>query len=150
MLNTRQEGKKNLHQWLKAVDYGFDPSSCSSCKYSKSEKEDLIEGDVQCESKIGHCKYFNQLTPTIREKEGFIGNPLNHLKAGGLENFEVLSSKLAVLSGLDGERLQTFDFYSNLAGTSDIEEEEFQSLLALKLSYIRSRQIEERIKARRS
>lgn len=149
MLNTRLEGKKNLHQWLKAVDYGFEPSSCSSCRYARSEKEDLIEGEVQCESKIGHCKYFNQLTPAIREREGFTGNPLNHLNAGGLETFEILSSKLAVLSSLDGERLQTFDFYSSLAGTSDIEEEEFQSLLALKLSYIRSRQIEERIKVTR-
>lgn len=135
---------------MKTIDFGFDPSSCANCRFNKSEKEDLIEGVVQCESSKGFCKYFNQLTPAVREKEGFLGNPLNFLSAGGLETFEILSSKLATLSSLDGERLQTFDFYSNLAGTSDISEEAFQSLLAIKLNYIRTRQIEERIKARRN
>lgn len=74
---------------------------------------------------------------------------MNFLKAGGLEKFEILSSKLEMLSGLDGNSLQTFDFYPSLAGEIDIKEEEFQSLLAIKLNYIRRRQIDERIKAQR-
>jgi hypothetical protein len=135
--------------WLKSIDGGFEPSSCDRCRFDPQEKDELIGGQVQCESSKKFCKYWNNLTKAVREREGFEGNPMNFLEAGGLEKFEVLSSKLAQLSSLDGERLQTFDFYSNLAGTSDLEEEEFQSLLALKLSYIRRRQIDERIKASR-
>lgn len=133
---------------MKSVDYGFQPSSCYECRFSKSEKDDLIEGVVQCESEEGFCKYFNQLTPAVRKHEGFDGNPMNFLSAGGLHTFEILTSKLAALSSLDGERLQTFDFYPHLVGTSDIEEEEFQTLCAYKLSYIRNRMIDERIKVR--
>jgi len=131
---------------MKAVDFGFTPSSCFKCKNAKDEKIDLVDGKPQCEVK-GHCKWFNQITKPTREKEGLIGNPSFFLSSGGLENFEILSTKLQMLSGLDGNNLQTYDFYSSLAGTSDIEEEELQSLLAIKLSYIRNRQIDEKIKA---
>ena len=131
---------------MKAVDFGFTPSSCFKCKNAKDEKMDLVEGKPQCEVK-GHCKWFNQITKQTREHEGLLGNPSFFLSAGGLESFEVLSSKLQMLSGLDGNNLQTYDFYSCLAGTSDIEEEEFQSLLDIKLNYIRNRQIDEKIKA---
>lgn len=134
---------------MKTIDFGFEPSSCFSCRYSKEESEEKIDGKVQCESSKGFCKYWNSLTPKHREAEGFEGNPMNFLKAGGLEKFEVLSVKLEMLSGLDGNSLQTFDFYGNIAGEIDLSEEEFQSLLALKINYIRRRQIDERIKAQR-
>lgn len=135
---------------MKSVDSGFTPSSCYGCLHNTDEKLELIEGKPQCESSKGFCKYWNNLTPATREHEGFDGNPTHFLNAGGLNKFEVLTSKLAGLSGLDGQGLQTYDFYQSLAGTSDIEEEDFQSLMSIKLSYIRNRQIEEKIKAMRA
>lgn len=133
---------------MRAVDYGFSASSCHSCKFAPDEKIELINGKPQCLSEDRpHCKHFNSIKKGDLIREGLVGNPMNFLSAGGLFKFEILSSKLASLSGLDGQGLQTYDFYSSLAGKSDIEEESLQSILAIKLSYIRNRQIEEKIKA---
>lgn len=130
-----------------AVDHGFELSNCHSCKYSKDEQVELINGKPQCLSADRpHCKHFNNIKLATLKHHGLLGNPRNFLDAGGLYKFEILSSKLANLSGLDGQGLQTYDFYSSLAGEIDIDEETFQSILAIKLSYIRNRQVDEKIK----
>ena len=139
----RTDLKKNLLKWLKIKEYGFEESSCFSCKNSADEKDELIDGVPFC-LKEGYCKHLKNVKSVIKQ-EGLEGNPLNFYEAGGLRIFEELSEQIYSLSPYDGLKLPTATFYPYMEGHSDMSAIEFVSLLAVKTNYIRNSILSKRI-----
>lgn len=132
-------------KWLKIKELGFDESSCFSCKHSKEEADELIDGVPQC-IKEGHCKHLNNAKHLI-DRDGLNGNPTLFIEAPGLENFEYLTEIIYSLSPYDGLKLPTATFFTAMEGESDLLAADFLELLALKTNYIRNNILEERARA---
>lgn len=130
-------------KWLKIKEYGFEETSCYSCKNDKEEADELIDGVPFC-LKEGYCKHLKNVKGIIK-KEGLEGNPLNFFIGGGLQTFEELSEQIYSLSPYDGLKLPTAMFYPHMEGKSDLEPAEFVSLLAVKTNYIRNSILSKRI-----
>jgi hypothetical protein len=143
--HIKTELKKNLLKWLKIKELGFDDSSCFSCKESKEEADELIDGSPQC-IKEGYCKHLNNVKHLI-DRDGLHGNPTLFIEASGLESFEYLSEIIYSLSPYDGLKLPTAGFFGSMEGTSDMIAPDFVELLALKTNYIRNNILEERARA---
>lgn len=134
-------------KWLKIKDYGFDQSSCYTCKHDSEESDELIDGVPFC-LKEGFCKHLKNVKSIIH-KEGLEGNPMNFLLGGGLERFEVISEEIMALSPYDGIELPTMMFFPHMEGEIDFSGEEFVSLLASKTNYIRNSILTKRIQEQR-
>ena len=101
---------------MKINEFGFDSSSCNSCKYDKEESDELIDGVPHC-LKEGYCKHLKNVKMIIK-KEGLDGNPMNFYKAGCLDRFETISEQIIALSPYDGMKLPTISFYPHMGGGS--------------------------------
>lgn len=132
---------------MKIKEFGFEESSCHSCKHDPEESDELIDGVPFCLKK-GFCKHLKNVQSIIH-KEGLEGNPLNFLLAGGLENFEVISEQIMALSPYDGIELPTMMFFPHMEGEIDFDGSEFVELLASKTNYIRNSILTKRIQEQR-
>ena len=131
--------KKNLIDFLKCVDLGFEKNSCFNCIYN--EKDELDNGRPICETE-NKCKHFAHIKKTWCPS----GNPNEYLFANGIQDFYAISEKIINLSSWDGANLPTVSFYQNAVGKVGIDEELFQDLLSIKLNHIRRNIIDERIR----
>ena len=127
-------------------DFGFQNEYCERCLNSEDEQDELVSGRPPCKVN-GYCKHLGNAKQD--ELIGLSGCPLDWLRQGGLEQFEIISERIISLSAWDGVPLPTVSFYPCACGVVDMDEELFQELLDIKLHAIRMETLQERARAQK-